>query len=53
MSWRFAAKSSAQLRHSGICHSNRTWLSGSMNTSGSPFPSVQKAMFTPSLVFAY
>ena len=39
----------------GICHSRWTWLIPGLfdQTSGRPSPYVVKAMFTPSLVFAY
>src|SRR3990170_5662696 len=53
--WRFSAKRSYQLLIAGICHSSWMWLHGGLGmlTKGMPSPNVQKAMFTPSLVFAY
>src|SRR3972149_10421426 len=55
MSFLFSARRSYQSRHSGICHSSWTWLNPTMGmcTNGMPSPIVQKAMLTPSLVWAY
>ena len=55
MSFLFFARRSYQSRHSGICHSSWTWLNPTTGicTKGMPSPSVQKAMLTPSLAFAY
>src|SRR4030042_4526071 len=50
----FSARRSYQRRISGNCHSIWMWVNGGgICTNGMPSPIVQKAMLTPSAVWAY